>query len=765
MLVRAYRLSDKFGVMVLKSTIALTDAALALIGWGVSLVWGVVSTVGRIVWRAVRAVLRVIAFVVRGLLALIGGAALFFVRLAARLSGNAAQQAGSAAGTAMARRKARAELEAGLKEDPLRTQNRVLSGFTVVLLAVLIGVVLWATNPARNMPSGIAAAGNINLAAFPAATQNPNVAAPILPTTVPTATPIPSILEARGTLTYTVRENAQEDIWAVGVGERTPIRLTNSPEDDRDPVWSPDGRRLAYASRQDGNWEIYIYDLFSGSTTRMTYDLSFQAAPRWSPDGEWLVYESYQGNNLDVHVMRVDGSQVERLTEHSAPDFSPAWSPDGRRIAFVSWRDGNQDIYVFSLDDPRDAAAVNLTNTPTRNEDYPAWSPDGKLLAYSALDEGVEKVFVKPADNPDTIAQALGRGRAPTWSPDGTSLIAAVDSVEGTQLIAIPFAGTGFATLVIPVARGASDPDWTAAPLPQAVVNSGGLAAATNGPLYIEQEQTYQVDAPYRLQNLIGVEAPVPALSDRVNDSFNALREHVNEKAGWDFLGQLEDAFWPIERLPQPGEERRNWLMTGRAFAINRNLIVGFPARIELVREDVDIYTFWRVYARVSEDAQNGELGEPLRRMPWDFASRNQGDIDAYNQGGRLRTEMPSGYYIDVTELAADYGWSRYPAGNDWRANFNSVNYWLFYKPEGLAWYDAMLEIYTEPQLGGFAPRPTVSPLQPQQQATLQAEEATPQLDLDLVEVTATALPSAATPAQLLPPPPTVEFDLEEGAS
>jgi TolB protein len=738
MLVRAYRLTDKVGVVILKGSVLLG-----------SLVFAGTSTFGRVISRilsglgaVILAILGVVALLLRGFVRVILSAAYLLLRLGNRLSGGAAQYAGMSAGTAMARRAARAEMEAGLAEDPLRAQNRLLSGVTVILLAVLIGVVLWATNPARtstpNVPAGganFALAGSTEEAA-------PASSGPTLPTLVPTATPIPEILEARGSLAYTVREKGQDDIWVVGVGDRTPLRLTNSPEDDRDPAWSPNGRQLAYSSRQDGNWEIYIYDLFAGATTRMTYDQSFQGAPRWSPDGEWLVYESYQGNNLDIYIMRVDGSQVERLTDHPAPDFSPAWSPDGRRVAFVSWRDGNQDIYIFSLDDPRDAASINLTNTPTRNEDYPAWSPDGKLLAYSALDEGVEKVFVKPVDAPNAVAQVLGRGRAPTWSPDGASLVVAVDSFDTTQLIAIPFAGTGFATLVIPVAQGASTPDWSAAVLPQALVSAGGLPSGVPDPLFIEQEQRSAGDPPYQLNSLINVDAPIPALSDRVNDSFNALRERANKAAGWDVLGQLEDAFWEINRLPQPGEERRNWLMTGRSFAINRNSIVGFPSPIEIVREDIDVNTFWRVYVRVVDAAQIGQLGEPLRRMPWDFLSRSSGDVDAYNQGGRLRAQMPSGYYIDLTQLAADYGWERVPAGSDWRANFNSINYWLFQKRDGLQWYDAMRELYTEGQLGGFVQRVTVTPVP----------------DSRLPQVSPTSPP----PEQLLPPPPTIESGEDE---
>jgi TolB protein len=529
---------------------------------------------------------------------------------------------------------------------------------------------------------------------------------------VPTATTLPSVLEARGSMAYVVRENGQDDIWAVNIGTRTPIRIVASPADDRDPAWSPDGTKLAYASRQDGYWDLYVYNLLTNSTARITVDLSFQGSPKWSPDGQWLVYENYQGNNLDIYVVPVDGSQPpQRITENAAPDFSPAWSPDGRRIAFVSWRDGNQDIYIFSLDNPSDSASINLTNTPTRQEDHPAWSPDGKYIAYSAVDGGIEEVFVKSGDNPQAEAQVLGRGRMPAWAPNGSSLMLAVDSLEGTQLIAepSPFAGTGVSTLVIGTAQRASEPTWSGVPLPPALVNSGGLPAGVKQPLYVEQVKQ-DPNGLYGLGALENVQVArsTAYLSDSVNDSFNALRRKTLDAAGWDFLGQLDDAFWDLNQLPAAGEERRNWYMTGRAFGISRNLIAGFPAQLEIVREDLDVNTYWHVYVRVAEEAQSGELGEPLRRMPWDLLSRN-GDVQAYDQGGRLKSAVPTGYYIDFTQLAADYGWMRVPAASDWRANVNTINYWLFEKTGGLDWYAAMRQLYTDSQLGGFAPTPTAA--------------------------------------------------------
>jgi TolB protein len=715
MLVRAYRLTDKFGLLLLKSTLALIDWTLD----GLSVVTrtlgrvfgGVFGIIAGTVYGVVRRLALIIWSVLRVIFNILGGLVLSGLGLARRSS----QQATQAAGANMARRAARAEMDVGLAEDPLRAQNRVLSGVTVVLLAVLIGVVLWATNPARTAVPNLPTVNNPNFSFIASTEQVAPTSSVLLNTPVPTATQLPSVLEARGSVAYTVRERGQDDIWALGIGSRTPIRLTNSPADDRDPAWSPDGTKLAYASRQDGNWEIYVYTLATGQTTRMTYDLSFQGAPGWSPDGQWLVYESYQGNNLDIYIVPVDGSRpAQRVTDNPAPDFSPAWSPDGRRIAFVSWRDGNQDIYVFSLDNPADSESINLTNTAGRHEDYPAWSPDGKLLAFSALDQGLEKVFVKPSDDPKTPAQVLELGRQPTWAPNGSSVMFAVDSLEGTQLLAAPFTDAGGSAPVIGVQQHASSPAWTNVPLPTALVNSGGLGLGVPAALYVESE-TIGADGLWKLNSLDGATAPIANLSDRVNDSFIALRRRVLEDAGWDFLGKLEDAFWKIDRRPQPGEEQRNWLMTGRAFAIDRNLNLGFPSRIEMVREDIGVNTYWRLYVRVDDSAQAGQLGEPLRRMPWDMLSRNAGDVEAYDQGGRLKAAMPEGYYIDFTQLAADYGWERMPAGSDWRANFNSVNYWLFRKPDGQTWYGAMRELYTDAQLGGFAPTPTPAPESTQQ--------------------------------------------------
>ncbi|RMG72111.1 MAG: hypothetical protein D6711_13665 [Chloroflexi bacterium] len=737
MLIRTYRVTDKIGVAILKTGAGLSAAALeratiligspregsGLFGMLRAIILGLFAFVlllFRLMHQILSHLLTILRTSVKWLLVLFNRIASIAGARGLQIGKTARTAAKTAASNSMARRSARAEMEVGIVEDPLRVQNRLLSALVVIILAVLVFVVLWTTSNTGTKPTTpIINNPNLNLPVDDASLEQVDAATPvslIVATPVPTATDIPAVLQAGGSMIYTQRELGQTDIWAVPVGGREPIRLISSPEDDRDPAWSPNGTQIAYASReQDSNWDLYVYDIPSNSTTRLTYNLAFEAGPTWSPDGVFLAYEGYQrSTHLDIFVVRADASEPAiRLPGSSdTADFSPAWSPlPGRRIAFVSWRDGNQDIYVYNLDTNE---TINITNTPNRHEDYPAWSPDGQFLAYSAMDAGQEKVFVQNMNDLNQEPEVFRVGREPVWSPDGRSIAYAIDSPDNqtTFITVAPFIEGVVTSEVIQTTFGANDPDWSGTPLPPTLLNSGGVPLAVEGPLYIEQFDPPTGDPPYGPQPILNVEGPVPALlHERVNDSFNALREAANEKIGWDFLGELTYALWQLDHRREQGEPARNWHLTGRAFSFNRNQ-GGFPADFEVVRvDDASGNTYWHTYVRVAEEAQNGQLGEPLRRMPWDFASRDSGDLEAYNQGGRPRSVIPEGYYVNFTQLAADYGWQPMPAGSDWRNNFNVRNYWMYVKPEGLTWYEAMRELYTVDQLGGFNPTPTPPPI------------------------------------------------------
>ncbi|RMF48952.1 MAG: hypothetical protein D6749_14385 [Chloroflexota bacterium] len=594
-----------------------------------------------------------------------------------------------------------------VREDPLKAQNRALSLFTVVLLVALIGLILWTTSGGTAARS---VAGNFGGSLPIIPTQPTPTPLPPTPTPLPTATPVPDPLRISGSLVYAARLNGRENLWALGLGQSQPIRLTNTPTDDRDPAWSPDGTRIAFASRRGGSWNLYILEVASGAITQLTYSPGYVGAPSWSPDGQFIAYEAYEGDNLDIYIVPSDGSsEPARLTYHPAPDFSPAWNPGGspvpgRQIAYVSLRDGNPEIYVIDLDRPLEEEALRLTNTPEIEEQLPLWSLDGVQIAYHARINGIDLVLVRSLAQPNAEPVIIGRGRAPTWSPNGVTLLFALENGPNTTIVSGLVSGSGAAATAISVSGQISRMSWTAQPLPESLLLSGG-APNEDRPLYVENVEGKRESPPYyQVRALNGVSAAtLAALSDRVDDSFVALREAVLRQSGIDFLGALQDALWTLDRLPEPGQPRQSWHYAGRAFSFDRNLVFNTPiAPIEVVREEVGANVMWRVYLRVAETAQNGQLGEPLKRLPWDFASRSLGDPQIFEQGGRTKAAVPSGYYIDLTRLAEDYGWQRVPAGRDWRSNFPSILYWQFERRDGLTWDEAMLELYTQEQIDAF---------------------------------------------------------------
>lgn len=733
MLVRTFRLTDRLGNSLLRmsawavmSLAEQADYATGSLYRAAHAVWRVLAVILGAVWMVLYTIGSIL---VRGAMTLAQGTAAISRRLARR-TGHTVQSTYETASSRhqdiMVQRATEAEMKPAIAKDPLLAQNRALSAFAVLLLLLLLAVVVIQTTSDDNgdeldtIGAGAPWTGAENATPTPAP----------FPTNTPTITPVPGPLRGGGSLVYALRERGQLDLWAIGVGEEEPIRLTSGPADDRDPAWSPDGTRIAFASNRDDSWDLYVLDIRTGNVSRLTSTPGFEGAPSWSPDGLWLAYEGYtEAGHLDIFIISSDPAQAQaegarQVTYFPGPDIEPAWAPGaGRQLAYASWRDGNYDIVVIDLGSTpnREESALNLTNTPDINESYPAWSPDGSQIAYSTRVNGVEGVYAKALDAAQDAPVLVGLGQMPAWAPNGTNVVYVQAYQQQSQLVADSISGFGRATDALALPNIASDPDWTATGLPAALVQDGGFLARQEPPPLYEENADRKSDGLYGLAPL-SVEAPQAYLSDTVNDSFEALRLRVAAEAGYDFLGVLEDALWLQNRAPEPGQPRENWHYTGRAFAIDRKLayIESFPRPIEIVREDIDVYTYWRVYLRVADGAQNGVLGEPLRDAPWDFVARSSGDEADYNQGGRVMDAPPPGYYVDLTQLAEDYGWERLPAGSTWRYNSAAIQYWEFAKTDGLSWEQAMLELYTPQQLEEFfaeatrvpppPPAPTASP-------------------------------------------------------
>lgn len=596
---------------------------------------------------------------------------------------------------------------------PLPPNMRRWRAVTAVITAIVIFLVGFFTFQERGQPVSAEFIPQIIVL-----TPTPLPTAAVTPTTTPTPRPTPwptpDPLTEGGSLAFTLHVNGNSDIYLLPVGKAEPLRLTSHPAADREPAWSPDGREIAFSSRRSGDWEIYVYNLPYGELRQITNSAGFDGNPNWSPDGQWLVYESYRNNNMDIYIMRANGSDGPyRLTENPALDYDPAWSPDGRHIAFISWRSGNPDIFVLSLDQVSDTTAVNVTNSPTTHEAHPAFAPDGRFLAYYDSSSGFPLLSALPLDgNANVIGPALGLGQQgfhPAWSPNSESLVYVYSKEARSFLMAGSPNAWGVAPQTFATSGQLANPSWSAVTIPLDVIDNWRSIdpAFTSDVLFVEALAETAVPVgegtptppPAAAVKLwqVPVNAPSPYLSDKVDQSFLALRARALALAGWDYLGQFDNMFVQLNSQPLPGAAAESWNKAGRAFDLPYRDATTFEPKVEVVREDIGAQTYWRIYIRAT--AQDGSMGEPLRALPWDFRARFGDEPRYYNEGGKLKDAIPSGYYLDFTALAADYGWQRVPASDNWRTFFPGIHFWHFENRGGLTWAEALREIYRPEEL------------------------------------------------------------------
>ena len=184
-------------------------------------------------------------------------------------------------------------------------------------------------------------------------------------------------------------------------------RLTESEGVDLSPSWSPDGSLIAFASNREqylspddkiysNHYGIYVMEASGENVRRLAPTVYvLPRPPVWSPDGKWLAFMGDWDRNL--YTVSVDGGSVNNLGEAfpyirklGNSNFDkyppvPAWSPDSRWLAYVIWDGYRSELIVISNPEGTETKEVLRVHTPRRPQmQRLSFSPDGSLLRFTA---------------------------------------------------------------------------------------------------------------------------------------------------------------------------------------------------------------------------------------------------------------------------------------------------------------------------------------------------------------------------------------------
>lgn len=192
-------------------------------------------------------------------------------------------------------------------------------------------------------------------------------------------------------------QNGNRDIWLLDLAREVFTRFTFDQAMHYMPVWSPDGKRIAYAANPDARFHVYVKDTNGAGGPQVLYNSTENAAPYdWSRDGRTLLYRTVSPNGVvSLGALSLVGEPRARAISPSAFNHATArLSPDGQWVTYFSNESGAFEVYVQGFPDPE----KGKWQVSKGGGLHPRWRADGRELFYVSANQKLMSVSVSSSD-------------------------------------------------------------------------------------------------------------------------------------------------------------------------------------------------------------------------------------------------------------------------------------------------------------------------------------------------------------------------------
>ncbi|MBX7172090.1 MAG: hypothetical protein K1X72_14090 [Pyrinomonadaceae bacterium] len=225
------------------------------------------------------------------------------------------------------------------------------------------------------------------------------------------------------------------DIWTVSASGGAAQLLVSHAANESRPLYSPDGKSLAFSSNRTGNGDIYILNLETGDLQRITFDDAGDQLENWSRDGQWLYFSSSSkdiSGMSDIFRVSVNGGTPMLISaDRYTAEFQAAPAPDGS-IAFSArgisngqwWRKGRSHIDESEIWLKKGESYEKLADGGAK-QNWTMWSVDGKQIYYVSDRSGTNNIWSQPVKGqPKQLTNfTTGRVLFPNISYDGKQIV------------------------------------------------------------------------------------------------------------------------------------------------------------------------------------------------------------------------------------------------------------------------------------------------------------------------------------------------------